>query len=225
MLSLLATASFLSFQPIIKLSMDYILASVSSTTVLTYLNFALGTPIWSDDDMHTRCLEPAIGLEEVATILRIDQLSVTSLDDDAKSTELTLNEAGGSQHPVYDYGVLSNRIGHACVLWLARWGYDLLADEELSYPSNDTPIIWRRSGLDPTWLKALISSDLFFVHSEWDRYQFARRVVELRRREGVRSEEEHIWTQLFETGIRYSNLVGRNNDRLLVCISYFTSGL
>ena len=67
--------------------------------------------------------------------------------------------------------------------------------------------IWARV-LSARWVRGLISSDAFFVQGELKRYEFARRVVELRRSlNGVIHEEEREWGKLFEEGIYYSNLV------------------
>jgi hypothetical protein len=74
----------------------------------------------------------------------------------------------------------------------------------------DAPRIWTR-GLSARWVSGLISSDEFFVQGEWKRYEFSKRVVELRRSlKGVLREEEREWRKLFEEGIYYSNLVSRS---------------
>ncbi|KAG7450725.1 uncharacterized protein BT62DRAFT_1001516 [Guyanagaster necrorhizus] len=70
------------------------------------------------------------------------------------------------------------------------------------------PVIWRRGGLSPHWVKALISSDSFFARDEMERYDFAKRAVKLRRKQGgIDSGEEAIWKEMFETGIYYANMV------------------
>ena len=72
---------------------------------------------------------------------------------------------------------------------------------------TDAARIWARA-LSARWVRGLISSDTFFVQGELKRYEFARRVVELRRGlNGVTHEEEREWRKLFEEGIYYSNLV------------------
>jgi len=56
--------------------------------------------------------------------------------------------------------------------------------------------------------RGLVSSDAFFVQGELKQYEFARRVVELRRSlNGVIREEEREWRKLLEDGIYYTNLV------------------
>ena len=71
----------------------------------------------------------------------------------------------------------------------------------------NTTRIWTRA-LSARWVRGLVSSDAFFVQGELKRYEFARRVVELRRSlNGVIREEEREWRKLFENGIYYTNLV------------------
>lgn len=72
----------------------------------------------------------------------------------------------------------------------------------------EIPVIWRRGGLSARWARAVLSSDSFFVRSERERYEFAKRVVELRR-QGLKVEkkEEVEWTELFSTGIYYMHMV------------------
>ncbi|CAG8575562.1 17070_t:CDS:2, partial [Acaulospora colombiana] len=140
--------------------------------------------------------------------------------------------------PLFVYGVSSNRIGEACASFLAKWGYDLLVDEEgQGYVQSPSPSIphssgdihrptmnrhssfttsWRLTssppriwseGLSPEWVRGIISSDEFFVKSELQRYDVAKRVVEMRRRlRGAQEAEEREWRQLFEDGIYYSHL-------------------
>ena len=73
--------------------------------------------------------------------------------------------------------------------------------------SPRVPLIWRRGGLTATWVRALVSSDLLFVRGEWERYDLARTVVELRRSEGILEEEEVEWSRMFAEGIYYANMV------------------
>ena len=69
------------------------------------------------------------------------------------------------------------------------------------------PVIWDRGGLSVEWICALASADTLFVRGERERYDFARAVVELRRRHGILQEEEDAWTKLFEEGIHYCHMV------------------
>ena len=138
--------------------------------------------------------------------------------------------------PSIHYGGISNKIGEACACWLARWGTDLLFYEErgpvpfLDDPPTvlrkrsktgptirlevsqeekalQVPNIWSRGGLDANWVRTIIAADTFFVKGERARYAFACRVVELRRKAGILEAEEREWTQLFERGIYYANMV------------------
>lgn len=69
------------------------------------------------------------------------------------------------------------------------------------------PRLWARGGLSASWACAVISSNDFFIRNEWDRYEFASRVIHLRRQDGVDPPEEKHWAQLFQHGIHYSNMV------------------
>ncbi|KAF5355253.1 hypothetical protein D9758_006020 [Tetrapyrgos nigripes] len=91
------------------------------------------------------------------------------------------------------------------------------------------PALWTGDGLSVAWIRALISSDSFFIEDEHARYEFAKRVVEVRRRlkllerksqvpvkgkekvvDGdlvqLDEAEEKEWAILFETGIYYANM-------------------
>ncbi|KAI0063113.1 hypothetical protein BV25DRAFT_1907234 [Artomyces pyxidatus] len=68
------------------------------------------------------------------------------------------------------------------------------------------PVIWRRGGLEPAWVRALVSSDSLFVKGERERYELAKAVVELRRNEGIVEEEEVEWAKMFAEGIYYANM-------------------
>lgn len=83
------------------------------------------------------------------------------------------------------------------------------SDVNDSPPLPQPPLIWRRGGLTSTWIRALISSDLFFVKSERERYDLAKAVVELRREGGILEEEEVEWAKMFTEGIYYANMVRR----------------
>ncbi|KAL5518547.1 hypothetical protein ACEPAH_229 [Sanghuangporus vaninii] len=74
-------------------------------------------------------------------------------------------------------------------------------------PKESIPLIWRRGGMNAKWARVVISSDAFFVRDERERYEFAKRVVELRRRVSILSVEEREWDELFATGIHYMHMV------------------
>ncbi|TFK57675.1 hypothetical protein OE88DRAFT_1804172 [Heliocybe sulcata] len=68
------------------------------------------------------------------------------------------------------------------------------------------PLIWRRGGLDASWVKALVMSDFLFVNAERERFELAKGVVEMRRRQGLDGREEVEWEEMFSTGIYYANM-------------------
>ncbi|KAE8216874.1 hypothetical protein CF327_g65 [Tilletia walkeri] len=47
-------------------------------------------------------------------------------------------------------------------------------------------LVWSLGHMSSDWVREIISSDSFFVRTEWDRFVFATRVVELRRRQKLR---------------------------------------
>ncbi|KAG8220153.1 hypothetical protein J3R82DRAFT_1180 [Butyriboletus roseoflavus] len=79
--------------------------------------------------------------------------------------------------------------------------------DESSPPPHRVPLIWARGGLTSTWIRELVSSDALFVKGERERYDLARVVVELRRREGIDDDEEKDWEIMFRHGIYYANML------------------
>ncbi|KAG8930257.1 hypothetical protein FRC02_004465 [Tulasnella sp. 418] len=106
-------------------------------------------------------------------------------------------------------------------------------DNSVFKPLNSNekpPTVWARGGLTAEWARGILSSDDFFLPGgEMDRYLFATRVVELRRKEGRRNieiqrrkgvendpelrsmlledeQEERQWSELFRTGFYYSHM-------------------
>lgn len=125
--------------------------------------------------------------------------------------------------PYFHYGAVSDKIGETTACWLARWGTDILVYEERTcdFPPSvsgskhlqnttkcDIPAVWDRGGLNRKWVRALVSSDTLFVKGERERYEFAKRVIDLRRRSGIDPVEEEEWTLMFSTGIYYAHMVG-----------------
>lgn len=262
LLSLLATAVYLSIPSLASQALSFILSTVGPHTVLKYLNFALGKHIGLLE-MEPGEPEAATGLEKVAHIIEEEKSirgttksDITSLlgDMDIKSEGPSTARASTSSlhydssdeeendmaEPPIHYGAISDKIGEACACWLARWGTDLLPYEETmdernvrigrstsfasrkrskTVPSPSTsknellqddgifPLIWSCGGLNAKWVTAIISADTFFVKGERERYAFARRVVELRRKRGIIIAEEQEWVTLFQHGIHYANMV------------------
>ncbi|RDB29400.1 hypothetical protein Hypma_015082 [Hypsizygus marmoreus] len=264
LLSLLATAAYLSIPSLASQALSAILGTVGPHTVLKYLDFALGKHIGF---LETEPGEPeaAVGLERVAQLIDDERSTIgTSRDtasllggsliskedpmDQRASTSSMLDgsfeDLDPAKEPTLYYGAISDKIGEACACWLARWGTDLLPYEESLDRHNDAepdrtapgssknhaevlspavksssgrlseakqeslsiPLIWSRGGLSPKWVAAIISADTFFVKGERERYDFARRMVELRRRHGIIATEEEEWVKLFEHGIYYANM-------------------
>ncbi|EIW86358.1 hypothetical protein CONPUDRAFT_133800 [Coniophora puteana RWD-64-598 SS2] len=74
------------------------------------------------------------------------------------------------------------------------------------------PVIWRRGGLGPAWVRELVGSDAMFVRGERERYDIARGVVNLRRASALAetgsldSEDEREFETMFRDGVYYANL-------------------
>ncbi|KDQ19905.1 hypothetical protein BOTBODRAFT_27325 [Botryobasidium botryosum FD-172 SS1] len=269
LLSLIATASYLSIPTLTQHAVTLVLSSIGPYTVCRYLGFAIGRGIGEPEQGEPPC---AVGLENIGKALHttversalivaskagshdknasdlaqpLEGLKANSddteeSDDDWSTGDLADDAADNFEHgSSFSYPNLGDRIGEACACWLVRWGTDILPLEEdptnaslfarspnnrapaasppsqagsITLPSaQSAPVIWSRGGLTARWVQAVISSDEFFVKSEWSRYVFARRVVELRRRQDFvdgteRKKEERVWDELFATGIYYSHM-------------------
>lgn len=261
MLSLIATAVYLSIPSTASQALNAILSSVGPHTVVQYLNFAIGKPIESPYEDEPAS---AVGLEKLAeerqgnatnitTVpsirpvkrnrgaeigpeqmsQKLDDLDIKEDPSESLSDWSEMEPEYRSQDAFFHYGAVSDKIGEAAVCWLARWGPDILVYEEKSskdiskptptfgvvpapLPSSQTkdatsndavPVVWRRGGLNFKWIGALVSSDSLFVKGELERYEFAKSVVELRRRSGIDEEEEEEWTRMFSNGIYYPHMV------------------
>ncbi|PFH54700.1 hypothetical protein AMATHDRAFT_185472 [Amanita thiersii Skay4041] len=252
LLSLLATAVFLSIPSVASQSLSLILSTIGPHTVIQYLNFATGVPITPSQDGEPAA---AVGLEHIAQMIHIDGTDFpqhpTSVHDseveelpdavsslrihkedpsDGHSSSISEESFNDKVEPSFYYGAISDKIGESCTCWLARWAPDMLAYEEFlegaeSRPPlqqtaaaghsilnqsrvtvTNIPAIWRCGGLSAKWVSALISSNFLFVRGESERYEFARRVVELRRRSAIIGEEEIEWAKMFQRAIYYENM-------------------
>ncbi|KAJ7642289.1 hypothetical protein B0H17DRAFT_1105061 [Mycena rosella] len=225
LLSLLATSVYLSIPTLAAHALSSILSTIGPYTVLQYLDFALGKPIGPLDPNWNEP-EAAVGLEHIAHSIPDDASSVASSSASFHSVD-TNSPVPEKQ---FHYGAISDKIGEAAACWLARWAPDILDSEERKagmgtanapapamsrrpkadavVPSDCSavPVIWDRGGLSIAWVCALVSSDTLFVRGERERYDFARAVVELRRRHGILQEEEEAWPNLFEKGIHYCHM-------------------
>ncbi|KAF8213775.1 hypothetical protein K438DRAFT_1707658 [Mycena galopus ATCC 62051] len=217
LLSLLATSVYLSIPSIAANALASILSTMGPYTVLQYLNFALGKPIGPPDPDWNEP-EAAVGLEHIAQ----------NIPDEASSAASIRSVETYEPPPEKDfhYGAISDKIGEAAACWLARWAPDMLAFEEHkagikgapepvisrrrvkpeTVDYSAVPTIWDRGGLNFKWVCALASADTLFVRNERERYDFARSVVELRRRHGILQDEEDAWKTLFEQGIYYCHM-------------------
>ena len=197
---------------------------------MLYLNFALGRSI---DSCPPILQEPeaAVGLEKVAELIEEPAIpcrhTPSPSEDKAETASSTQDTDTSDDDDLYSmpisahsYGPISDKIGEACACWLTRWAKDMVSFEQHQVESNrhtrdyelqasipEGPIIWRRGGLDPAWITAIVSADTLFVKDEKARYELARSIVELRRKDGILALEEAEWQRLFNEAIYYSNMV------------------
>lgn len=247
LLSLLATAVYLSIPSVAGQSLRHILTTVGPTSAIRYLNFAIGKGIGPEEE---NAPEAAVGLEHLAEITRPGAADVASISSKLSALPIEDDETRKEDpaEAVYDedyegeptverpfiYGGVSDKVGEAAASWLTRWGYDMLTYEEEQYSSSGIisgslfkershsafstptsaqprlplPFIWRRGGLDARWARAILSSDALFIRGERERYEMAKAVLELRRKDGINEEEEREFVELFENGIHFMHMVG-----------------
>jgi len=246
LLSLLATAIYLSIPSVAGQSLRHILTTVGPTTAIRYLNFAIGKGIGPEEENAPGA---AVGLEHLAEVAKPGAADIASIssklsgllmeDDETRKEdpaetiydEDCEGESADERH--FIYGGVSDKVGEAVASWVTRWGYDMLTyEEEQSSPSMISgsplkkrshsafftptptqtclpmPFIWRRGGLDARWARAILSSDVLFVRGERERYEMAKAVLELRRKDGINEEEEKEFVELFENGIYFMHMVG-----------------
>jgi len=266
--SLLATAIYLSIPSLASQALALIFKTIGPNTVLQYLNFACGNLGSLEKDDVIEEPQSAVGLEDVAQLLDLHEVESSGsfksgyLEGNDRSSSvlstpsLAESTTGGFDHSshgilstTHHYGAVSDKIGEACVCWLARWATDMLqleADGDISVGSGTRtrhkslssldpskiadvlsdkttsirpPVIWGRGGLSAKWAAAVISADTLFVKNERERYNFARSVVALRRCSGILEVEEPFWTEIFEHGIYYSNMVSPSSDTFVLSSS------
>ena len=143
LLSLLATAIYLSIPSVAGQSLRYILTTVGPTTAIRYLNFAIGKGIGPEEESAP---ESAVGLEHLAEIPESSTADVASIssklsslpmeddetrkEDPAEAVYDEDCEAESSDERHFNYGGVSDKVGEAAACWLTRWGYDMLTYEE-----------------------------------------------------------------------------------------------
>jgi hypothetical protein len=156
-----------------------------------------------------------------------DTSSPTQLDDHTFSPGLEV-----SAPMSHFYGFASDKIGEACACWLSRWGMDVLAAEaDLDISSEPEGYsIFRHRGIPASFLRGLLSSDSLWVKGEMERYEWTRKILDMRRQgweaewnathledadEGDEDEEgweewdedEEQLGRVFADGIYYSHMV------------------
>ncbi|KAF8337930.1 uncharacterized protein EI90DRAFT_3013293 [Cantharellus anzutake] len=88
----------------------------------------------------------------------------------------------------------------------------LVSLRALNSPYGTHPVIWGPQGLSVQWIRAIISSDSFFVPNEFERYAFASQVYRFRRLLTVEAgmsaslDDQCEWDLLFKTGIYYTHM-------------------
>ncbi|KAG2345332.1 hypothetical protein BDR05DRAFT_998466 [Suillus weaverae] len=166
LLSLLATAVYLSIPSMASQAVNCVMNTVGPYTVIPYLNFAIGKAIEARPDHKA---EAAVGLENIAQVVTsetrlsstsrsplrtsstkqdpTDDLSDKLLDldvqkeDPAESDEVESEpDDGPIREPHFHYGLLSDKIGEAAACWIARWGADMLIHEEKASHDRELPV-------------------------------------------------------------------------------------
>ncbi|KZP00943.1 hypothetical protein CALVIDRAFT_524643 [Calocera viscosa TUFC12733] len=261
LLSLLATASYLHIPNLVTDAARLLLSTVSPWTVARYLGFAIGLGLGRDEPAGEEEGEegvkglgrtfadspsPSAAVSRAASVLGKEEEDAPSdlpapgedSDDDLLTSKLT---ATASSTPVpsspvksqmlTSYGTPTNLLGQTCVSWLCRWGADVLAYEE---GCGGTWCVWGRGGLPAQWVRAVLGADEFWVREEVNRWDVARRVVDLRRegwaalgRRGEEAreeerEEEREWRILFEEGIYYSHMTFDSLNKISLQLSPHT---
>lgn len=142
LLSLLATAIYLSIPSVAGQSLKHILTTVGPTTVIRYLDFATGKGIGSEEEDAPNA---AVGLEHLAEIPEPDAADIASIssrlaslpveDDETRKEDPAeaVDDEDCQEDPANErdfiYGGVSDKVGEAAACWLTRWGHDMLTYE------------------------------------------------------------------------------------------------
>ena len=178
---------------------------------------------YKDDSQSSLADNTKHGDSDGSTVTRklslLDFQDSSDKEDGSSVGGVCLDEAA------FNYGGIGDKVGEACACWLMKWSADILPfEEDVVNPSSSSfrpdtghsgrravkrtpPKLWARGGLSAAWVCAVISSNDFFIKDEWERYEFASRVINLRRLDGQDPDEEKEWARLFQHGIHYSNMV------------------
>lgn len=104
------------------------------------------------------------------------------------------------------YGDASITIRNAVLVVLARDGYDMLIRQKSPLAVH----VWAHMELE--WIRKVVSSDVFYVANETQRYKFIKRLLRLKRsaikRSDIEAEEdiEHFFTNLFSHAVTYTHM-------------------
>ncbi|ETW87630.1 hypothetical protein HETIRDRAFT_59801 [Heterobasidion irregulare TC 32-1] len=237
LMSLLAASIYLSIPSVASQALTSILSSVGPLTVVPYLKFAIGQGIGppqeddleaavgleqkedpadalsdsedsghssqthlSEPDVNTLCFYYGAVSDKIgeaaacwlarwgADMLGYEQQSTNRRKSDSQSVAPASGQSSGRRSTMP-----------------SSWNYVGL---DLNKPSPPVvPVLWRKDGLDAKWVRALVSSDSFFVRGERERYDLAKAIVEMRRNEGTDEKEEAEFTKMFSEGIYYANML------------------
>ncbi|THH30187.1 hypothetical protein EUX98_g4025 [Antrodiella citrinella] len=157
LLSLLATAVYLSVPIVAAQALSAVLTTIGPRTVLRYLDFATGKGIGEPDEEEP---EAAVGLEAIAILATddddqsrkasstyerdsqqvgspqstrsesTDHLEIKKEDPANSFSESSCSSASHNPPTSYFYGGVSNKIGEAAVCWITRWAADMLQYEQ-----------------------------------------------------------------------------------------------
>ncbi|KAI5477083.1 hypothetical protein MNV49_006882 [Pseudohyphozyma bogoriensis] len=218
LLSLLASATYLEIPIVQKQAFEMIMDSLTPWTIGRFLSYALGNGkvMQTKEEWDEGCLGlEGVGrpyrlsrkTSKASSFETADQFDESEEDDEDVEGETIF------------VGPEGERVGEACACWLSKWGSEILAVEEWleAHPDRadalekSTPPLrlWSSlpGGISAAWVRGVISSDSFFLGSsvtgtmgspkdggtgvdgEWERYEFAKRVVELRRRERAKRKK------------------------------------
>nr|XP_018267151.1 uncharacterized protein I303_01135 [Kwoniella dejecticola CBS 10117]OBR89309.1 hypothetical protein I303_01135 [Kwoniella dejecticola CBS 10117] len=232
LLSLLATTVYLGHSVLMREVLSVILRTVGPLTVGRYLAFALGDGMGEEEypDQTSQGIKSFSGVakhilheeDDASTLSRQtsdedlmeDELHTInhtprSSSDSGKigsSSEESLRHGGVTLPLPHYYGMVGNKIGEACCCWLARWGLDILkAEMQHTSAASSACKIWAYGGLPAHLVRAVISSDYFYVPNEMERYGIARKVLELRR-SGWEEETQDEGHLLFPYGKSFPSL-------------------
>ncbi|KAM0756350.1 hypothetical protein T439DRAFT_376559 [Meredithblackwellia eburnea MCA 4105] len=194
LISVLSCATYLEIPSIQTEAFDLILRTLTPWTIITYLSYALGHNL-SDEIVRREGLDEACrGLEGVGVpwdrAEEGEEEGAVMKEDGYNGEETGSEESESDCEDTMFVGPEGIRVGEACTVWLTKWGSTVLALEEsqcqfTTSSSYHSPIDVWTSLLPASWVRAIISADAFFLSDgggEGERYEIAKRVVELRRR-------------------------------------------